>query len=259
MDNSSETPRRFSICRVLGVIAFILGFFWLLSHVAESAPFLINTTPYKVVLIGVLGYMLALHGRNLFHVLPEMLMEMFSVRNVKQPEMATAAAHARAITWKFACGGALVMGILALHDATSVNNGNWKSYLESALLYIVFALLLGEFIFAFMQRSFEHDGQDAMASVTEIIASVVMLGAAVVLVFVDNVPCGADVLGRIFEQPEVEHKPEPRFNRPEDLSPAAPGVHRPTLHHDAAALTHDARPLSPAAPQLLIKPKALAP
>jgi hypothetical protein len=139
MDSSSETPRRFSICRVLGVIALILGFFWLLSHVAESAPFLINTMPYKVTLIGVLGSMLALHGRNLFHVLPEMLMEMFSVRNVKQPELAIAAAHARAATWKFACGGFLIMVFLALHDATSSSNGNWQTYLESALLYIILA------------------------------------------------------------------------------------------------------------------------
>ncbi len=259
MDNSSEMPRRFSICRVLGVVALILGFFWLLSHVVESAPFLINTMPYKVILIGVLGCMMALHGRNLFHVLPEMLMEMFSVRNVQQPEMARAAAHARAATWKFAAGGFLIMGFLALHDATSTTNGNWKSYLESALLYIVFALLLGEFIFAFMQRSFEHAGEDNMASFTEIIASVVMLGAAVVLVCVNNFPCGVDVLGPIFAQPEVEYKPDPRMNRQEDLGPAAPGVHRPTLHLDASALSLDARAVSPAAPKLLIPPGAVAP
>ncbi|MEN9359013.1 MAG: hypothetical protein RL095_548 [Verrucomicrobiota bacterium] len=243
MDNSSEMPRRFSICRVLGVIALILGFFWLLSHAVESAPFLINTMPYKVTLIGVLGCMLALHGRNLFHVLPEMLMELFSVRNVKQPEMAIAAAHARAATWKFAVGGFLVMGFLALHDATATRNGNWSAYLESSILYLIFAVLLGEFVFAFLQRSFEHDGEPELASLTEIIASVVMLVAVVVLVCVDNAPVGVDVLGRIFEQPDLEYRaPDPRLSHesmrppmPPDLSPLSP---------DAPRLSSDALPLS---------------
>jgi hypothetical protein len=100
-----------------------------------------------------------------------------------------------------------------------------------------------------------------MASITEIIASVVMLSAAVVLVCVDNVPCGVDVLGRIFEQPEIEFKAHPGFDTPEGLSPSPPSFSQPQLlPHHGSTLSPDAGAMSPTvAPKILLQPAPVTP